>query len=48
MRHDETGQLVDFFDPETLAQQVIALCDDSNASRGNGPARCYALLGFCT
>jgi glycosyltransferase involved in cell wall biosynthesis len=28
IRHGETGQLVDFFDPAALARQVIALCDD--------------------
>ncbi len=28
VRHGETGKLVDFCDPATAAQQVIALCDD--------------------
>jgi glycosyltransferase involved in cell wall biosynthesis len=28
IRHNETGQLVDFFDPAALARQVVALCDD--------------------
>lgn len=44
IRHGETGQLVDFFDPAALAQQVIALCDDpAERARLGAQARAFAV-----
>jgi glycosyltransferase involved in cell wall biosynthesis len=44
IRHGETGKLVDFFDPEALAQQVIALCDDpAERARLGAQARAFAV-----
>lgn len=43
IRHGETGQLVDFFNPSALAQQVIALCDDpAERTRLSAQARAFA------
>ena len=47
IRHGETGQLVDFFDPKALAQQVIALCDDPVKRAGLGAAaRAFAVANY--
>jgi len=47
IRHGETGQLVDFFDPAALAQQVIALCDDpTERARLGGQARAFAVENY--
>ena len=44
IRHGETGQLVDFFDPAALAQQVIALCDKpAERARLGKQARAFAV-----
>ncbi|MGV0961215.1 MAG: glycosyltransferase family 4 protein [Limnohabitans sp.] len=44
IRHGETGQLVDFFDPAALALQVIALCDDpAERARLGAQARAFAV-----
>ena len=44
IRHGETGQLVDFFDPAALAQQVIALCDNpAERARLGAQARAFAV-----
>jgi glycosyltransferase involved in cell wall biosynthesis len=44
IRHGETGQLVDFFDPAALAQQVIALCADPiERARLGAQARAFAV-----
>jgi glycosyltransferase involved in cell wall biosynthesis len=44
IRHSETGQLVDFFDPVALTQQVIALCDDpTERTRLGAQARAFAV-----
>ncbi len=44
IRHGETGQLVDFFDPAALAQQVIDLCDDpAERARLGAAARAFAV-----
>ncbi len=44
IRHGETGQLVDFFDPAALARQVIALCDNpSERTRLGEQARAFAV-----
>ena len=44
IRHGETGQLVDFFDPAALAQQVIALCNDPTERASLGQqARAFAV-----
>ena len=44
IRHGETGQLVDFFDPAALAQQVIALCDNpTERARLGAQARAFAV-----
>lgn len=36
--HDQTGRLVDFFAPDQLAAEVIALCQDAEARRALGAA----------
>ncbi len=47
LRHEETGQLVDFFDPATLARQVIALCDDpAERARLGAQARAFAVENY--
>jgi glycosyltransferase involved in cell wall biosynthesis len=47
IRHGETGQLVDFFDPAALAQQVIALCDDpAERARLGARARAFAVAHY--
>jgi glycosyltransferase involved in cell wall biosynthesis len=47
IRHGETGQLVDFFDPAALAQQVIALCDDpAERARLGAQARAFAVENY--
>jgi glycosyltransferase involved in cell wall biosynthesis len=47
IRHGETGQLVDFFDPAALAQQVIALCDDpTERARLGAQARAFAVENY--
>lgn len=38
IRHDETGRLVDFFDPAALANEVCALLDDAPARQRLGQA----------
>ena len=44
IRHGETGQLVDFFDPAALAQQVIALCDNpAERAKLGAKARAFAV-----
>ncbi len=44
IRHGETGQLVDFFDPAALAQQVIALCENpAERARLGAQARAFAV-----
>jgi glycosyltransferase involved in cell wall biosynthesis len=44
IRHGETGQLVDFFDPAALAQQVIDLCDNPlERARLGEQARAFAV-----
>lgn len=44
IRHGETGQLVDFFDPTALAQQVVALCDNpTERARLGTQARAFAV-----
>ena len=47
IRHGETGQLVDFFDPAALAQQVIALCDDpTERAKLGAQARAFAVENY--
>ncbi len=47
IRHGETGQLVDFFDPAALAQQVIALCDNpTERARLGAQARAFAVENY--
>ena len=47
IHHGETGQLVDFFDPAALAQQVIALCDDpAERARLGAQARAFAVAHY--
>jgi glycosyltransferase involved in cell wall biosynthesis len=47
IRHGETGQLVDFFDPEALAQQVISLCDDpAEPAKLGAQARAFAVENY--
>jgi glycosyltransferase involved in cell wall biosynthesis len=47
IRHGETGQLVDFFDPAALAQQVVALCDDpAERARLGAKARAFAVAHY--
>jgi glycosyltransferase involved in cell wall biosynthesis len=47
IRHGETGQLVDFFDPAALAQQVIALCDNpTERARLGAQARAFAVAHY--
>ena len=44
IRHSETGQLVDFFDPTALAQQVIDLCENpAERARLGAQARAFAV-----
>lgn len=44
IRHGETGQLVDFFDPAALAQQVVALCENpTERARLGAAARAFAM-----
>ena len=44
IRHGETGQLVDFFDPAALAQRVIALCDHpAERAKLRAQARAFAV-----
>jgi len=44
IRHGETGQLVDFFDPAALTRQVIALCEDpAERARLGAQARAFAV-----
>ncbi|MCE2782021.1 glycosyltransferase family 4 protein [Limnohabitans sp.] len=44
IRHGETGQLVDFFDPAALAQQVIDLCNEpAERARLGAQARAFAV-----
>ena len=47
IRHGETGQLVDFFEPMALAQQVIALCDaPTERARLGTQARTFAVAHY--
>lgn len=47
IQHGETGQLVDFFDPAQLAQQVSALCDNpSERARLGTAARACAVAQY--
>jgi glycosyltransferase involved in cell wall biosynthesis len=47
IRHGETGQLVDFFDPAALAQQVTALCENPNVrARLGTQARAFAVENY--
>jgi glycosyltransferase involved in cell wall biosynthesis len=47
IRHGETGQLVNFFDPAALAQQVIALCDNpAERSKLGAKARAFAVAHY--
>lgn len=47
VRHGETGQLVDFFDPAALAQQVMALCDNpTERARLGAQARAFAMAQY--
>ncbi len=47
IRHGETGQLVDFFDPSALAEQVIALCDNpAERVRLGAQARAFAVENY--
>lgn len=47
IRHDETGRLVDFFDPTGLAEQVCALLDDPPArARLGANARAFAQANY--
>jgi glycosyltransferase involved in cell wall biosynthesis len=47
IRHGETGQLVDFFDPEALAQQVTALCaEPAERTRLGAQARAFAVDNY--
>jgi glycosyltransferase involved in cell wall biosynthesis len=47
IRHGETGQLVDFFDPAALAQQVVALCNDpAERARLGQRARAFAVAHY--
>ena len=47
IRHGETGQLVDFFDPAALAQQVVALCaDPAERARLGAQARAFAVENY--
>lgn len=47
IRHDETGRLVDFFDPAGLAEQVCALLDDPPArARLGANARAFARANY--
>lgn len=44
IRHGETGQLVDFFDPAALVQQVRALCENpAERARLGAAARAFAV-----
>jgi glycosyltransferase involved in cell wall biosynthesis len=44
IRHGETGQLVDFFEPAALAQQVVALCENpTERVRLGAQARAFAV-----
>ncbi|MBD8050424.1 glycosyltransferase family 4 protein [Limnohabitans radicicola] len=44
IRHGETGQLVDFFDPAALVQQVLALCENpAERARLGAAARAFAV-----
>lgn len=43
----ETGELVDFFDPQGLAERVCALCDDRHRARQLGErARAFAMANY--
>lgn len=47
IRHGETGQLVDFFDPAALAQQVIDLCKNpAERVRLGAQARVFAVENY--
>ena len=47
IRHGETGQLVDFFDPTALAHEVLALCEDpAKRARLGVQARAFAVEHF--
>jgi len=47
IRHDETGRLVDFFEPGRLAEEACALLDDPDARRRLGEnARRFALKTY--
>ena len=47
IHHGETGQLVDFFDPTALSQQVIALCDDpAKRAKLGAQARAFAVAHY--
>ncbi len=47
VRHGETGQLVDFFDPAALAGQVIALCENpTERARLGEQARAFAVENY--
>jgi hypothetical protein len=47
IRHGETRQLVDFFDPAALAHQVIALCEDpAERARLGAQAREFAVENY--
>jgi len=44
IRHNETGKLVDFFDPAALAREVIDLCDNpAERARLGAQARAFAV-----
>ena len=47
IRHGDTGQLVDFFDPANLARQVIDLYDDpAERARLGAQARAFAMENY--
>jgi glycosyltransferase involved in cell wall biosynthesis len=47
IRHGETRQLVDFFDPAALAQQVIDLCKNpAERARLGAQARAFAVENY--
>ena len=44
IRHGETGQLVDFFDPRALSAQVVSLCENpADRTRLGANARAFAV-----
>lgn len=47
IRHGETGQLVNFFDPAALVQQVLALCENpAERARLGAAARAFAVENY--